>query len=206
MFRRTLFPQNAPLKLTRTLYDIYALTHSSKEMNFEDFIEVYFLITVEGRRQKKVEQSEDRRADLIFHILQNIGETMVVEGAEKKKKAKKAKRGEEKDELPIENIFTLGVNILQLEQDTIYKLLIQNQLSPDNLISLSKQKTQSILLWPILQISSNLFIICFLENFRQFFKGNLDHPLFSWIQTLACQYKSTLNAQDESEVKLNAAN
>ena len=141
MFRRTLFPQNAPLKLTRTLYDIYALTHSSKEMNFEDFIEVYFLITVEGRRQKKVEQSEDRRADLIFHILQNIGETMVVEGAEKKKKAKKAKRGEEKDELPIENIFTLGVNILQLEQDIIYKLLIQNQLSPDNSISLSKQKT-----------------------------------------------------------------
>lgn len=48
MFRRTLFPQNAPLRLTRALYDIYATMHSSKEMNLEDFLEVYYLLAVEG--------------------------------------------------------------------------------------------------------------------------------------------------------------
>ena len=66
----------------------------------------------------------------------------MAEGAEKKKKAKKVKLGEEKDECPIENIFILAKFFEDLEQDVIYKLLIQNQLSPDNSISLSKRQPQ----------------------------------------------------------------
>ena len=44
VFRRTFLPANTPMLLSKKLYDIYAIMHSSKELNFDDFVELYYLL------------------------------------------------------------------------------------------------------------------------------------------------------------------
>ena len=46
VFRRTFLPSNTPTMLSQKLFDIYSIVHSSKELNFDDFAELYYLIKV----------------------------------------------------------------------------------------------------------------------------------------------------------------
>ena len=53
MFRRTFLPANTPLPFSQKLFDVYASTHSSKEMNFDDFLEVYYLVHFDSSKAAK---------------------------------------------------------------------------------------------------------------------------------------------------------
>ena len=48
VFRRTFLPPNTPTLLSRKIFEIYAITHSSKELNFDDFVELNYLIKTPG--------------------------------------------------------------------------------------------------------------------------------------------------------------
>jgi len=42
-FKMCFLPQNTPNDIVKKLYDVYATSHSSKEMNYDDFLEIYLL-------------------------------------------------------------------------------------------------------------------------------------------------------------------
>ena len=44
VFRRTFLPTNTPMLLSKKLFEIYAIMHSSKELNFDDFVELHYLL------------------------------------------------------------------------------------------------------------------------------------------------------------------
>lgn len=65
VFRRTFFPSNTPVLLSEKLYAIYAISHSSKELSFDDFAELYYLLKVQ---RDDVRSSPNRRAILCFYF------------------------------------------------------------------------------------------------------------------------------------------
>jgi len=48
VFRRTFLPANTPSNLCQKLFEIYAIVHSSKEINFEDFAELHYLLKMQS--------------------------------------------------------------------------------------------------------------------------------------------------------------
>ena len=49
VFRRTFLPSNTPTMLSKKMFEIYAFLHSSKELNFDDFAEIYFLLKINNK-------------------------------------------------------------------------------------------------------------------------------------------------------------
>lgn len=46
VFRRTFLPANSPTKLSQSMYDVYAIVHTSFEISFDDFAELNYLLQV----------------------------------------------------------------------------------------------------------------------------------------------------------------
>lgn len=70
-FRRVFLPSNAPTSLSQKLYEVYASSHSSREMNFDDFLEVYYLTHFD--HYTAPETMRQRRAQLYFHLFKQHG-------------------------------------------------------------------------------------------------------------------------------------
>ena len=66
MFRRVFLPSNTPTSLSQKIFEVYASSHSSKEMNFDDFLEMYFLTHFDS--SKASEAMRQRRAQLYFYV------------------------------------------------------------------------------------------------------------------------------------------
>ena len=103
-FRQTFLPDNTPRQLSQTFFEIYSSTHSSRQMNFEDFLEVYYLVhfdrTMSGSLPKH--SADQRRAMLYFHILKNH----TIQNEEEEEKKKKAPDDPMQDSFN-SNIFNL---------------------------------------------------------------------------------------------------
>ena len=67
VFRRTFLPPNAPATLSLKLFDTYAAAHSSKELTFEDFAELHFLLKVD-RALQVAAGHETKSAMLCFYF------------------------------------------------------------------------------------------------------------------------------------------
>ena len=50
VFRRTFLPANTPTMLSKKLFEIYGIVHSSKELNFDDFAELHYLLKLSSER------------------------------------------------------------------------------------------------------------------------------------------------------------
>lgn len=56
--------------LSKKLFDIYAVVHSSKELNFDDFAELYYIIKT---LQSEVPGQRNLRAILCFYFFKQHG-------------------------------------------------------------------------------------------------------------------------------------
>ena len=70
-FRRVFLPSNAPTSLSQKLYEVYASSHSSREMNIDDFLEMYFLTHFDS--SSAPESMRHRRAQLYFYVFKQHG-------------------------------------------------------------------------------------------------------------------------------------
>ena len=59
VFRRTFLPANTPVVLAQKLYNIYANAHHSKQMDFDDFLEVYYLVHSDQTINQKSKKTVD---------------------------------------------------------------------------------------------------------------------------------------------------
>jgi len=63
VFRRTFFPSNTPTHLSLRIYEIYSIVHSSKEINFEDFAELNYML-----KAQQPQGHPDKKAVLYFYF------------------------------------------------------------------------------------------------------------------------------------------
>ena len=74
VFRRTFLPANAPMMLSKKLFEIYAINHSRKEINFEDFAELNYLIKMERQSNRTpngtqgASKNSNKKAILCFYF------------------------------------------------------------------------------------------------------------------------------------------
>ena len=67
VFRRTFLPTNTPMLLSKKLFEIYAIMHSSKELNFDDFVELYYLLKTQ-RPMDGAQGVANKKAVLCFYF------------------------------------------------------------------------------------------------------------------------------------------
>ena len=72
VFRRTFLPTNTPMLLSKKLFDIYAIMHNSKELNFDDFVEVHYLLKSQ-RPMDGATGIPNKKAILCFYFFKQHG-------------------------------------------------------------------------------------------------------------------------------------
>ena len=134
MFRRTFLPANTPIQFSQKLYDVYGLNHSSREMNFDDFLEVYYLVHFDGQQAHKSVAS--RRAQLYFHIFKQHGGSASKKGAITHDISKQ-------DYFNSNLIMAVGTQYFNMTDQQVTQFLQNNGLQPNQKVTLCKLLIQS---------------------------------------------------------------
>ena len=64
------FPANTPDEIVLKIFNVFAKRHSSLEMHFDDFLELYYLLENEDDQHLLIEKWR-LRAQLYFHVFLN---------------------------------------------------------------------------------------------------------------------------------------
>ena len=127
IFRKTFLPTNTPTMLSKKLFDIYAVVHSSKELNFDDFAELYYIIKTQ---QSEVPGQRNLRAILCFYFFKQHG---ILD-----QKQALGSKGDMQDSFLASIFVQVEAQYFNLSEIEIDKFLFENKIQKNKQVTLGK--------------------------------------------------------------------